>query len=380
MWKLLRLFAVAICACELFSFGGASADFNLKVVDPSGRRIDNSALITGVRDKRAVFVGEEHDRYDNHLGELEVIRRLHEQDPERWAVGVEFIQRRFQPDLDSYVEGRISERDFLRKTEYFDRWGFDFRLYRLIFQYARDNHVPMIALNAERELSDKVAKSGLDELPSTDRERIPQQIDKSDTAYRDRLQKVFQQHPSATNGNFEHFFEAQLVWDETMAQRTSDYLESHPDKAVVVLAGNEHIAWGSGIPNRVKRRIRGLDSAILLIEDKFDRSRAGAADYFLISNQLKLLPAGAIGVTMNMSNGTVVAKQIARGGAAARAGMKAMDRIIAIDGERVRSIGDVRLALLDKLAGDVVTLRAERQTPTGEEDLMFQLRLRKPLS
>src|SRR5262249_23060661 len=233
MWKLLRPIAVVTWACAgLFCFDIAGADFNLKVVDPSGHTIDDSAVITALSDKRVVFVGEEHDRYDNHLSEVEVIRRLHEQDPERWAVGVEFIQRRFQPDLDSYVAGRINEREFLRKTEYFDRWGFDFRLYRPIFQYARDNRIPMIALNAERELTGKVAKSGLDGLSSAERDRIPREIDKSDTAYRDRLQKVFQQHPNASNGNFEHFFEAQLVWDEPMAQRTSDYVESHSDKDV----------------------------------------------------------------------------------------------------------------------------------------------------
>jgi len=234
----------------------------------------------------------------------------------------------------------------------------------------------MIALNAEEELTDKVARSGLEGLSTADRGQLPQDIDKSDVAYRDRLQKVFQQHANAA-GNFEHFFEAQLVWDETMAQSAADYLQSNPDKSVIVLAGQGHIAFGSGIPGRVKRRIRGLDAAILLIENKPDRSQAGVADYFLVSKELKLPPAGAMGVTMSMSNGAVVAKGIVSDGAAFRAGMKPMDRITAIEDQPIRSIGDVRLALLDKLPDDVVALRVERETETGKENLTLQLKLRK---
>src|SRR4051794_30006217 len=31
--------------------------------------------------KRVVFVGESHDRYDHHLNQLAIIRRLHQLDP-----------------------------------------------------------------------------------------------------------------------------------------------------------------------------------------------------------------------------------------------------------------------------------------------------------
>src|SRR5215831_14168352 len=119
------------------------ADLDLKVVDASGQTINIEALISILNARRAVWIGENHDRYDNHLDQAEIIRRVHEKDAQPWAIGVEFIQRKFQPILDAYLAGRIGEHDFLKATEYFDRWGFDYRLYRPIFQYAKDNGIPV---------------------------------------------------------------------------------------------------------------------------------------------------------------------------------------------------------------------------------------------
>src|ERR1700683_3950275 len=86
------------------------------------------ALVTQLATDRVVFVGEIHDRYDHHLNQLEIIKRLHELDP-NLAIGVEYFQQPFQKQVDDYIAGRIPEDEFLRTTEYFSRWGFDYRLY-----------------------------------------------------------------------------------------------------------------------------------------------------------------------------------------------------------------------------------------------------------
>src|ERR1019366_3747554 len=87
--------------------------------------------------KRVVFVGESHDRYDHHLNQLEIIRRLHQLDPSL-AIGVEYFQQPFQPQVDDYIAGRTTEREFLRATEYYQGWGYDYRLYAPIFRFARE--------------------------------------------------------------------------------------------------------------------------------------------------------------------------------------------------------------------------------------------------
>jgi uncharacterized iron-regulated protein len=356
-------------------FGLAPDIVELKVFEPSGREISVASLIGAIRSDRAVWIGESHDRYDNHLAELEIVRRLNEQEPGRWSVGVEFIQRRFQPVLDDYLAGRITEHDFLQKTEYFNRWGFDYRLYRPIFSYAKDNKIPMIALNAETELTEKVGKVGLSGLSDTDRNRLPKDIDKSDATYRERLNGIFQKHPDASKGNFEHFFEAQLTWDETMADSAAKYLNDHPEKAIVVLAGGEHIAYGSGIPNRMRRRIPGLTSAILSLGREPNPDHT-AADYFLVSTKLDLPAAARMGVVMDEGPNGVIVKEVTPQGAAAQAGVKVNDRIIAIAGDSVQSMADARLALLDKTPGQHITLYVQRKHWPRKTNHSFDLILK----
>ncbi|HEY2385032.1 MAG TPA: ChaN family lipoprotein [Terriglobia bacterium] len=331
------------------------ADFT--IIDAARGQKPLSALIRQLADKRVVFIGENHERYDNHLDQLKIIRGLQTQAPDRWVIGVEYVQRRFQPFLDEYINRAISEDEFLRRTEYFDRWGYDYRLYRPIFRFARDHHIPVIALNAERELTDEVDKDGLKALPPADRARLPE-IGSANAAYRERLRKVFDEHPDT--GDFERFVEVQLVWDETMADTAANYLAAHPDKSMIVLAGEGHIAFGSGIPDRIRRRLPGIATAILLPADKPDEDLEGA-DYLLVSQMQTLPPSGKMGITLD-TTGPLRVKTVAPGSAAARAGLQSGDRIDAIDSRPVHSLTDFRLALLEKKPGQRVKLGLQRGT------------------
>jgi uncharacterized iron-regulated protein len=368
-----RVAAVLICMA-IFAATTVFANFTLKAFNVQGRQQDIESVIADVSGARAVFIGETHDRYDQHLSEVEVIRRLHERDPNRWAIGVEFIQQPFQAALAAYISGDIDEWEFLKRTEYFDRWGYDFRLYSPVFRFAKEYGISMVALNAPRELTEKVAKVGLEGLNGQERERLPKEIDKSDEAYRQRIRKVFNEHPEATGGDFERFWEAQLVWDEAMAERVSEYLSTHAEKAMVVIAGSGHVEFGSGIPNRVRRRLPQVQTAILITADK-PQTKQHLADYFLVSKKEVLPPAPKMGIVMELRDGVRV-KNVTRGGPAADSGIKPKDRIVAIGGEEVKSIGDARLALLNQKPGDHVVMHIQRDNVAGTEDLTFDLTLR----
>ena len=76
----------------------------------AGMQLDQ--IIPKIADKRVVYVGETHDRYSHHLVQLEIVRRLHQLNPDI-AIGMEFFQQPFQPDLDAYITeiGRASCRE-----------------------------------------------------------------------------------------------------------------------------------------------------------------------------------------------------------------------------------------------------------------------------
>ncbi len=315
-------------------------------------------IIPVLAGKRVVLVGETHDRYDHHLMELEIIRRLHAVHP-RLAIGMEAFQQPFQGILDDYVAGRVDEKQLLRGTEYYRRWRYDFRLYAPILEYARENHLPVVALNLPVELTSKVGREGVTGLTAAERERLPDEIDRSDAAYAERLRKVFEYHPGVDGHGFENFIEVQLLWDEGMAERAADYLRTHPDYMMVVLAGVEHLAYGSGIPRRLTRRL-DADSAIVL-NDWDGELEPGLADFLLLPQEQSLPPAGKFGALLEEDEGKLLIGQCLPDSPCMLAGLRRGDLIVAINGEAVADLADLRAVTWDKRPGERISIKVRRE-------------------
>ena len=315
-------------------------------------------IIPELAKKRVVFIGEQHARYDHHLTQLEIIRRLHALHPQL-AIGMEMFQQPFQAHLDDYVAGKIDEQTLLRSTEYYRRWRMDYRNYQPILRFAREHGLPVIALNVPTELTRKVADVGLDGLDEASRLQLPDDIGPTDEDYRQRLSEIFEQHPNDRKHSFEHFLEAQLLWDEGMAGRAAAYLRAHPDDYLVVLAGNQHVAWGSAIPQRLQRRTPVTMASVLNSWD--GPIGPGLADYLLLPGERTLPPAGKLGVLLSDDEEQVTIDTCTEQGACAEAGLKAGDRITAIDEHTINDITDLHLALWDKRPGDSISIEVVRK-------------------
>ena len=191
-----------------------------------GATLRQDRLIAQLASKRVIFVGETHDRYDHHLNQFEIIRQLHQLDP-NLAIGVEYFQQPFQAQVDDYIAGRTAEKEFLRATEYFQGWGYDYRLYATIFRFAREHQIPVRALNVPRDLAPQIAKVGIKGLSAQQRTYVPKEIVPANDAYRNRLRAAFHGHGAQKPEDFDHFVEAQLVWDEGMAESAAAYLNAN---------------------------------------------------------------------------------------------------------------------------------------------------------
>jgi hypothetical protein len=123
-----------------------------------------------VIDKPIIYVGEWHTLYEDHKVQLEVIRALHKEN-RKFAIGMEMFQKPYQQSLDDYISGASTEKEFLKSSEYFKRWKFNYHLYREILDFARANDIPVVALNQEEEIIKKVSDGGLDELDEDERAR-----------------------------------------------------------------------------------------------------------------------------------------------------------------------------------------------------------------
>ncbi|HYN77541.1 MAG TPA: ChaN family lipoprotein [Lamprocystis sp. (in: g-proteobacteria)] len=332
-------------------------------------------LLDAIADRRVIFVGESHDRYEDHLNQLKVIEGLKRRGKDL-AIGMEVFQQPYQPIVDAYIAGGIDEATFLRQTQYFDRWRFDYRLYRPILDFARQHRIPVIALNLEAELTRRAGEAGIEGLTPQERARIPAEIDRSDTAYQARVAAVFAQHPMPDKKSLERFMEVQLLWDEGMAERAARYLKEHPEKTLVVLAGGGHIEYGQGIPKRLLRRVPAASATLLNANQR--ELDPTAADYLLFPKPVDLPAAGLLGVSLTPEPGTLGAEiqGFAEDSGAKAAGAKEGDLIVRVGAQPVAAYADIRIALIDSRPGQRVPVEVRRKRLIGEDEtLTFEVEL-----
>jgi uncharacterized iron-regulated protein len=255
-----------------------------------------------------------------------------------------------------------------------ERWRFDYRLYRPILSFAREHGIPVIALNIPKEITAKVSKEGIEGLTNEEKDRIPSDIDYSDDAYKERLKQVFASHPHKNEKGFERFMQVQLLWDEGMAAKAADYLQTNPNRQLVVLAGIGHLMYGSGIPQRVSRRVQA-ESAIILPAGEFPLDQ-NVADFLVQGGGELLTERGMLGIYMLDSEDGVRVKDLVPEGAAIDAGVKEGDLILQVNGQPVRDVVDLKLILMDEPPGNLVTLHILRKNlllKDKEIDLEFEL-------
>lgn len=206
-----------------------------------------------------VYLGETHDSDADHRAQLEIIQQLYRRNP-KLAIGLEMFQRPYQSSLDQYLAGTITSAQLREQSQYDARWGYPWEYYEPILEFARAHRLPLFALNVPTEVTRKVAREGLEALSPDDRRWIPPQseIRTDNTDYRQWLQQIFEEaHGGKGNSrSLDRFFLAQVLWDETMAEGISQFLKTRSGTQVVVLAGQGHVVYGYGIPDRVARRLR----------------------------------------------------------------------------------------------------------------------------
>ena len=323
-----------------------------------------STLMESLAQERVVYIGETHTAYEDHLLQLEILKGMQAQQG-NLAIGLEWFQWPFQEHLDAYLAGEIPEAEMLDKTGYYERWRFDYRLYRPIVAYAREKGIPLIALNAPAELTSAISSADNEALSGELHEMLPDSYDFSDTDYRRRLESFYSEHPDS-GGSFEGFLQVQLTWDESMAQRVSEYLKSDPDNRMLVLAGSGHVEYRSGIPARVTRRTGVRGKTVLM--PKYPVSDKRVADYLLLAEPAVLPESGVFGAFLDTKGDGIVISDFTESSTGSKAGMQKQDRILAIDGEAINNYADLKLAMLNKGPGDEITVELERPAESGEPE------------
>lgn len=243
----------------------------------SGDEAAVAKMMADLGQARVVFVGEFHDQRDHHLLQLDVIKELQRQG-KNLAIGLEMFDLEKQPILDEWVKGGMPLQEFV--SRYQKGWSINWAEYDSILLFARNNRIPMVALDAPPDIVRLVTHGGPGMLGHELVRRLPAGVTTAMLpSYRKFMSSAFRTH-EIPDSMFDNFCAAQALRNSAMAKRISGYLQQHPEKSMVVIAGVGH-AMRRAVPAAVA--LEGLTLRIVIpqVDGLYDELDRDDMDYFV---------------------------------------------------------------------------------------------------
>jgi uncharacterized iron-regulated protein len=344
-------------------------------------------LVAEMARRPVVLLGESHTNAEHHRWQLHTLAALHGRRP-GMVLGFESFPRRVQPVLDQWVNGELDAEAFLEAVEWTKVWGYDAGFYLPLFHFARQNRVPMIALNVDRALVSRVGHEGWAAIPADERAGLSDPAPAGD-AYRDSLARTFLYKQTLQAGGdpeadieeadiaavietveFARFVEAQLTWDRAMAEALAEARQRQPGALVVGIMGRGHIEHRHGVPHQLAD-LEIPDAAVLLPVDSAAACDALPVDLadavFLIepSDRVAAAPPRArLGILIETTDDGVRVKDVMEGSVAVAAAIEAGDIVVSAAGFPVAQAGELIEIVQRQAPGTWLPLTIRRD---GEE-------------
>lgn len=115
---------------------------------------NKAELLSSVRRVQFIFIGDFHAIPQSQKAQLRILRML---DVRREIIlAVEFFEAKKQIHLDNYLQGKITEKEFLKAIEWKRNWGFPWDHYRGLLRWAIKNQIRVVGINIKlKERSSK---------------------------------------------------------------------------------------------------------------------------------------------------------------------------------------------------------------------------------
>ena len=266
-----------------------------------GAEVAEADLLRELGEVQAICVGESHDNPHDHWAQLhllDLVSRRNRDAGVATALGMEMFQRPFQGVLDDYAAGKIDDQALLSRSDWANRWGFDFAFYRPMMRMAVDRGGTLLALNLETELKKKISAAGaIDALPEAERARVPELVldDAEHRAWFDALMAdMGEAHghpapktdhgdgkppdPAETKTMADKIYRGQVLWDETMADTAAGWLKGGERRQVIILAGKGHCHDSATVRRIMRRGVPRAVSIQPIIDDGEGNVAAALAD------------------------------------------------------------------------------------------------------
>lgn len=343
----------------------------------SAKPIAVNDLLPKVARQSAVLLGESHDNADDHRWQLQTIAALHAMRPQM-VLAFEAFPRRVRPQLDRWVAGEMSEAQFLQAVDWVRVWNFDPQLYLPLFNFARMNRVPMVAMNVELKLIRSIGAKGLASVPADAREGVSAPA-AAPGAYIDDLLEIYGEHQTSPHKEnkpvdrndpaFRRFVESQQFWDRAMAQAMAQAATRTGSPLVVGIVGRGHVENGYGIAFQLADLGVKNTSSLLPWRESYG-CKTLAANYADAVFGMAVQPKEAgparprLGVAFDTAGKELRVTSVEKGSIAEAAGIKEGDVLIEAAGAALKDFMELRAAVQRQAPGTWLPLKVKRQNET----------------
>ncbi|HYM93892.1 MAG TPA: ChaN family lipoprotein [Chitinophagaceae bacterium] len=271
-----------------FSFSQNGMDADYKIYDTRTKQVvPLDKIISDCANANILFFGEEHNDSVCHYLEAEIFKALHKQYGEKVALSLEMFESDNQLPLNEYLGGQIPEDRFAKDVRL---WG-NYKDYRPMIEFAKENHIRVIAADPPRRYVNMVSRLGMYSLKDLSKEAKkflpPLPYDTLSGRYRRKFEEVMQGSPGAANSNI---YYSQNLWDAGMSYSIYKFWKKNKEKKIFHCEGRFHCDEKLGTLAQLQKRKSKLK--ILNISSFSDASFASPdwekfsnlGDYVIITN------------------------------------------------------------------------------------------------
>ncbi len=347
-----------------------------------GRTIAFSKMIKEMRDSHFVYIGETHNSLPMHEIQLTIIQALYEQDREL-SIGLEMHPVSLQEVLNKWSVGILLRDEFIRESQWYVNWNYNFGFYENIFRFTKENKIPLYALNVPRTIIREIRFKGWDSISEEEKKMVPQP-NLSHQEHRSLIRAIFEstEMPHQMKGKglemaFEGLYRAQSAWDEGMAFYALEANRKEKGK-MVVMAGSGHLLYNLGINRRAYERSSLPYKTVICVVVPEDRESVkvsrSLADYIWGIPEEKLPAFPSVGLRFKKFDGlqNLVIETKPIDGVAKNAGFEKGDVVLSVDGKSFSDINELRIYLAQFKWNDEVEFSLLRNARQIKVLLKFQ--------
>ena len=188
---------------------------------------------------RVIYIGETHNSNSDHEYQWDVLKGLKARGA-HCTIAWEMFDSTQQGLIDQWQARQLSTEALLQKTDFQTHWGSLSVLYEKILRWSLAEGVPSLAINAPASLSHKIAQGQA--LDPGEKAMLPTGFRPLPGGYEHFSEQMANTPHGGTDPR--NLFQAQLLWEQTMATRIVEFLASHPDEKLVVFIGRGHVESG----------------------------------------------------------------------------------------------------------------------------------------